>query len=44
VGRPAGNPELTAEARHLLGLDVRKIRYSDRLPDVSGRADELGLD
>jgi hypothetical protein len=44
VGRPAGDPELTAEAWHLLGLDARKVRYSDGLPDVSGPADELGLD
>jgi hypothetical protein len=44
LGHPAGDPELTAEARHLLGLDARKVRYSDGLPDVSGLADELGLD
>jgi len=41
--RPAGDPELVAEARHLLGLDsARRVRHGD-MPDVDGLAEELGL-
>jgi hypothetical protein len=40
--RPAD--ELQQDMRHLLGIDARRVRHGEELPDVHGLAEDLGLD
>ncbi len=35
--------EVVEDARHLLGIGARRVRYGDGLPDVSGLAEGMDL-